>query len=398
MALRPPFALKREDTRLRDWNLCGSVNRRRTTSHLKREDTRLRDWNFVSLEYIRRDTRSWKEKILDYEIETPWNIRQRVNILFTWKEKILDYEIETDQSIAAPDQDSVLLEKRRYSITRLKLKFQSFSVLPEKTWKEKILDYEIETLKCLGQPTPTAHRLEKRRYSITRLKPSCSTSRKVAKLGLKREDTRLRDWNWSSSDIFAIAFWLEKRRYSITRLKRDRLSNASHHRFSLEKRRYSITRLKLHSQTSIAPTTLGSWKEKILDYEIETTNQGQSPAQWVFDLKREDTRLRDWNSEFGVPQIVTDSLLEKRRYSITRLKLQDANSTSRHDPKLEKRRYSITRLKRRIARQLMGGVDALEKRRYSITRLKRSETPSHAKRGFRCLKREDTRLRDWNKN
>ena len=40
---------------------------------------------------------AWKDKILDYEIET-WQEASRwyqVKIIRTWKDKILDYEIET---------------------------------------------------------------------------------------------------------------------------------------------------------------------------------------------------------------------------------------------------------------------------------------------------------------
>ena len=38
--------------------------------------------------------RSWKEKILDYEIEIRRIAEIVVDALLTWKEKILDYEIE----------------------------------------------------------------------------------------------------------------------------------------------------------------------------------------------------------------------------------------------------------------------------------------------------------------
>ena len=63
--------------------------------------------------------KAWKDKILDYEIETlliilAWKLSG------TWKDKILDYEIET----------------KLFDITR-----NGFT----ESWKDKILDSEIET-------------------------------------------------------------------------------------------------------------------------------------------------------------------------------------------------------------------------------------------------------------
>ena len=49
-----------------------------------------------------------------------------VSVISTWKDKILDYEIETRGSFA--------LRHRQWLLA----------------WKDKILDYEIETLKSLG--------------------------------------------------------------------------------------------------------------------------------------------------------------------------------------------------------------------------------------------------------
>ena len=40
---------------------------------------------------------SWKDKILDYEIETPLSGTHTVQVSITWKDKILDYEIETQK-------------------------------------------------------------------------------------------------------------------------------------------------------------------------------------------------------------------------------------------------------------------------------------------------------------
>ena len=117
----PNHSLKREDTRLRDWNLPPfPIDDWVKPLNLKREDTRLRDWNILGNPVPLVAMHAWKEKILDYEIETP------------------------SSSVSSAFSD--LLEKRRYSITRLK---RESICLPTHslflTWKEKILDYEIET-------------------------------------------------------------------------------------------------------------------------------------------------------------------------------------------------------------------------------------------------------------
>ena len=63
---------------------------------------------------------TWKDKILDYEIETPCFAFCFGSPPLTWKDKILDYEIETEPTV--PDFWRVYeLEKIRFSITRLKL-------------------------------------------------------------------------------------------------------------------------------------------------------------------------------------------------------------------------------------------------------------------------------------
>ena len=86
---------------------------------------------------------TWKEKNLDYEIETA-DGRDTYGTYFTWKEKNLDYEIETTTLVAC-------------------------FTMHLQTWKEKNLDYEIETVARGLHQT---------------LLPS-----------LKRKEPRLRDWN-----------------------------------------------------------------------------------------------------------------------------------------------------------------------------------------------------------
>ena len=165
--------------------------------------------------------------------------------------------------------------------------------------------------------------LEKKRPSITRLKRRCS-----------------------GSDVSRFCR-LEKKRPSITRLKLEILIHGAHTGTPLEKKRPSITRLKHapHVQLTRADE---AWKEKTLDYEIETHPRTIGSIRF--------------------------QCLEKKRPSITRLKLQSRSSGSWWKiSQLEKKRPSITRLK------LSGGVtvaldlNELEKKRPSITRLKHTE-------------------------
>ena len=111
---------------------------------------------------------TWKDKILDYEIETKTR-RSSWRFRLTWKDKILDYEIETTASTQRRSPNAflekirfsitrlkrqmrlcqpaqyLLLEKIRFSITRLKLRSFQRMIIEVFTWKDKILDYEIET-------------------------------------------------------------------------------------------------------------------------------------------------------------------------------------------------------------------------------------------------------------
>ena len=66
-------------------------------------------------------------------------------IVISWKDKILDYEIETSPSSNSSASNS-WLEKIRFSITRLKHRTGKGKSGTQLTWKDKILDYEIETM------------------------------------------------------------------------------------------------------------------------------------------------------------------------------------------------------------------------------------------------------------
>ena len=112
------------------------------------------------------------------------------------------------------------------------------------TWKDKILDYEIETNRGQLERLPTLI-LEKIRFSITRLKPEDIEKREL--------EVRV----------------LEKIRFSITRLKLswDRRWNGSGSTWKDKILDYEIETIKndLHLYQGSTP-----WKDKILDYEIET--------------------------------------------------------------------------------------------------------------------------------
>ena len=77
----------------------------------------------VSWRRVTLSPKRWKDKILDYEIETDgWLVKDKRSYPYSWKDKILDYEIET-----------------HVTLKRWHVKKQCSS------WKDKILDYEIET-------------------------------------------------------------------------------------------------------------------------------------------------------------------------------------------------------------------------------------------------------------
>ena len=165
-----------------------------------------------------QQTLPWKDKILDYEIETNKPING-ISDLQTWKDKILDYEIETCR-VRCEFPNPQILEKIRFSITRLKRGLSiAFSCLLS-PWKDKILDYEIETTSHASRTRPGQSRLEKIRFSITRLKP-------VSELSVceKREAWKDKILDYEIETCLylllpLLMLLLEKIRFSITRLKR----------------------------------------------------------------------------------------------------------------------------------------------------------------------------------
>ena len=162
---------------------------------LKRKVSRLRDWNLPSWQPQYRRRPAWKEKYLDYEIETKsFDAVNALNISVSWKEKYLDYEIETFISNQFCKSSHRILKRK---VSRLR-------------------DWNIDAL-----DPPIGHFLS-----------------------LKRKVSRLRDWNINIYHFNIDSGNLEKKSISITRLKR------------FENRFVSLA----------SP----SWKEKYLDCEIET--------------------------------------------------------------------------------------------------------------------------------
>ena len=130
--------------------------------------TRLKQWRRHKTQRCREG--AWKDKILDYEIETFRDAHSKLVYLLSWKDKILDYEIETLHPVKHSPATSYL-EKIRFSITRLKLYGNSvYRNKAGSSWKDKILDYEIETQIARQLIQARLCRLEKIRFSITRLK------------------------------------------------------------------------------------------------------------------------------------------------------------------------------------------------------------------------------------
>ena len=111
--------LKRQEPRLRDWNLTNrrgylfvdglettrtsitrlklELNRQQQQHHqvLKRQEPRLRDWNPETRILIIVIKHTWNDKNLDYEIETLMSMNRQRKEFKAWNDKNLDYEIET---------------------------------------------------------------------------------------------------------------------------------------------------------------------------------------------------------------------------------------------------------------------------------------------------------------
>ena len=248
MRQAPDLTLKRKASRLRDWNDTADTLHYWKTDILKRKASRLRDWNSVGIPAPSRE-KSWKEKHLDYEIETRLG--------------------------SSVKKDAEPLEKKSISITRLKL-----YNISNKRWKIAI-------------------RLEKKSISITRLK---HTILPLVKMGfhrhLKRKASRLRDWN--TRYLFPVALpglsWKEKHLdYEIETIPVEPGLKSVYD--PLEKKSISITRLKPKHWKWQHRWPLALEKKSISITRLKQQGPRQPCRLFAsFNLKRKASRLRDWNS------------------------------------------------------------------------------------------------------
>ena len=144
-----------------------------------------------------------------------------------------------------------LLEIKRTSITRLKLKC-----------KEK-RTYRIKPRK-----------LEIKRTSITRLKHSTHLTYRFRRtfLFLKSKEPRLRDWNYSVVPAAPIITpILEIKRTSITRLKQYYNSPSVQRRLNLKSKEPRLRDWNEQIRLAVSAVHTFTWNQKNLDYEIETS-------------------------------------------------------------------------------------------------------------------------------
>ena len=118
---------------------------------------------------VARGDPSWKDKILDYEIETnPKGCFYECRYIAVEKIRFSITRLKHESRREHQDR-RLWVEKIRFSITRLKLVDKILVERVYVCWKDKILDYEIETVTWLNHADNIAI-VEKIRFSITRLK------------------------------------------------------------------------------------------------------------------------------------------------------------------------------------------------------------------------------------
>ena len=335
--------------------------------------------------------RSWNDKYLDYEIETTSSRLYEANDLIPWNDKYLDYEIETLPGVW---MYPVLyrLETTSTSITRLKPEDNFFPWCASpilKRQEPRLRDWNPTThawLSIVSVP------LETTSTSITRLKlPQMNWPQRILKHNLKRQVPRLRDWNRSDSlpcrqPNFA---WNDKYLdYEIeTKTAQLEVSIGNW----LETTSTSITRLKL-SYVHLIGRSEFAWNDKYLDYEIETLPPIR-PPELNINLKRQVSRLRDWNSAV-VSVATTTSTLETTSTSITRLKPCRYSTENQCDPPWNDKNldYEIETREPNAKRAEMAKTWNDKNLDYEI------ETWMTFDRLYDCetLKRQEPRLRDWN--
>ena len=139
-----------------------------------------------------------------------------------------------------------------------------------------------------------------------------------------------------------------------------------------------------------------SWKEKYLDYEIETSSRRVRSFGHRGILEKKSISITRLKHVRWSPASHQHYQLEKKSISITRLKQRQADLDITEDLALEKKSISITRLKPVIVAYTWSTKSSLEKKSISITRLKQSWRGCRHRHQSEFLKRKVSRLRDWN--
>ena len=335
------FDLKRKEPRLRDWNKQPRQDVNPGNPLLEKKRTSITRLKRTRRQCHGATSQSWKEKNLDYEIETKSLPSTVSPVSVSWKEKNLDYEIETQRTVLP------------------KLWFFS-------PWKEKNLDYEIETV-VSGAFDICINILKRKEPRLRDWNLQYGVSEHVEVVTLKRKEPRLRDWNVSVSTEAAWASISLKRkeprlrdwnsivtvwRVSVSHLKRKEPRLRDWNRQYLGVRSPIFSHLKRKEprlrdwnwcracwikcvwcilkrkeprlrdwnflDIAILNGEKWTWKEKNLDYEIETCRLCH-PKRSLIILKRKEPRLRDWNPQNQI-FLGHSRPLEKKRTSITRLK------------------------------------------------------------------------------
>ena len=334
--------LKSKVSRLRDWNdeiLCEWEFDMRW---LKSKVSRLRDWNIRSGFHFPLSIFSWNQKFLDYEIETKSCCRVRVVREMRWNQKFLDYEIETRQPLLSSPSPS-WVEIKSFSITRLKpsrlFSLQRFSC----SWNQKFLDYEIETRHAfdfLVEPLESWNQ----KFLDYEIETWCFLSLIDDNLKLKSKVSRLRDWNFSMSAVVSLALPAGLKS-KVSRLRdwninNSRLGYRSPLSWNQKFLDYEIE--TWHAACCESLDRLG-WNQKFLDYEIETMDGSSMQIKSSTPLKSKVSRLRDWNTWFGIAS--TTGWSWNQKFLDYEIETEVAISRSRFHEIVEIKSFSITRLK-----------------------------------------------------
>ena len=295
-------------------NLDPAQNHR--TLRLKRQVSRLRDWNMPPRMYINCNIILEKTSISITRLKLMTLFRTYWQLSVTWKDKYLDYEIETPSS-------------------------RAISHLQEHAWKDKYLDYEIETvMNAIRMHGWRTHWKDK--YLDYEIETPASHLHRGIGTALKRQVSRLRDWNYDVSS----------------------------------------------EEVAEHPT----WKDKYLDYEIETTMTNRRTLS-VSVLKRQVSRLRDWNEvvygHWAAPLYLKRQVSRLRDWNKTRSNWVKATRKAWKDKYLD---YEIEtrRLGHRVGERERTWKDKYLDYEIETSRLCASWRESS------FLKRQVSRLRDWN--